>query len=74
MRPQTMRAILDAVVRIGKITAAFVTQCIEGAVAKQAAECFLIRPLVAGEKYAEMYVDQGKLFEIVLNVFYEEIK
>ncbi len=30
--------------------------------------------LVAGEKYAEMYVDQGKLFEIVLNVFYEEIK
>ncbi len=29
--------------------------------------------LVAGEKYAEMYVDQGKLYEIVLDVFYSEI-
>lgn len=29
--------------------------------------------VVAGEKYAEMYVDQIALYEIVLDVFYEEI-
>ena len=30
--------------------------------------------LVQGEKYAEMYVDQKALYEIVLDVFYKEVK
>jgi len=30
--------------------------------------------LVQGEKYVEMYVDQKALYEIVLDVFYEEVK
>ncbi len=30
--------------------------------------------LVQGEKYVEMYVDQKALYEIILKVFYEEVK
>ena len=52
MGNQAVGAILDAVLGIGKIAAAFVAQGVQGAVAEQAAEGIFVLYLVAGEIFA----------------------
>ena len=47
-----MGAILDAILRIGKVAAAFGPQCVQGAIAEQAAETTFVRYLMAGEIFA----------------------
>ena len=47
--PQTVGAILNAVFRVCKITTAFIPQCIQGAIAEQAAEGIRICPGMAGK-------------------------
>ena len=49
---QAIGTVLDPILQIGKAAAAFVTQCIEGTVAKEAIEALFIRPGVAGKIFA----------------------
>jgi len=47
---QTVTAILDTIIQISKVTAAFVPQRIERTIAEQAAKFFLLKTIVTGKK------------------------
>lgn len=49
MRNQAVGAVLDPLLRIGKVAPALVAQCIQRTVAKQAAEAIFIHTLMAGK-------------------------
>ena len=49
---QAIGAVLDAVFRIGEMTATLVPQGVQGAIAKQAAEALRVSTFVTGEIFA----------------------
>lgn len=55
---QAARAIFDTVFRIGKITAALISQRIQRAIAKQAAKAFRFSALVTGEIFAPLMLKE----------------
>jgi hypothetical protein len=58
MRPQAIAAILDAIFRIDEVSAAFIPQGVQWAIAEQAAEGFRIRALMAGEVFALLMLEK----------------
>ena len=65
MWAQTIRAVLDTVFRIGKITAALVTQCVQGTVAEQAAESVRIGAYVTGEVFAGFVLKESVVLDLI---------
>ena len=55
---QALGTILDAIVCIGELTAAFVTQGVEGAVTEQAAESFRVCIFVTGEIFTFLVLEK----------------
>ena len=58
MRNQAAGAILNSLFCIGKISSAFISQGIEGAIAEQAAEILRVCALVAGEIFAGAVLEE----------------
>ena len=70
---QTVGAVLDAILRIGKIAAAFVAQGIQRAVAEQAAEGIFIFYLVARKIFAFFVLKKVVVGHIITSDYVLEI-
>ena len=68
MGNQAVAAVFDAIFKICKISAAFVTQGIQGAVTEKAAKVFLIYALVTGEILASRVLTELIVFHLYTSV------
>ena len=59
---QTLGAVLDAILSIGKAAAALVTQSVQGAVTEQAVELAAVRHGMAGEELTLFMLEEGVFF------------